>query len=93
MESQWRNRANQNSSSFFEQCFNCNRYGHKSNECKSMVNRRNIDPMLVEDLDILLINAGQGEIKVILGLIRETTLFVVLATNLVTLQNFAEARI
>lgn len=49
--------------------------------------------MLVEDLDILLINVGQEEIKVILDLIRETTMFAMLATNLVTLLNSTEARI
>lgn len=47
----------------------------------------------MEDLDILLTNIGQGDIKVILGLIRETTLFSMLATNLVILQNTVEARI
>lgn len=49
--------------------------------------------MLVKDLDIFLTNADLEEIKVISNIIREMALFSMLAKNLVTLQNFVEARI
>lgn len=48
--------------------------------------------MLEGDLDILLKNADQGEIKIISELIRERTLLSMLATKPVTLQNIVEAK-
>lgn len=48
--------------------------------------------MLMEDSEILLTNVDQDEINVILGPIKKTTLFSMLATNPVILQNIIEAK-
>lgn len=93
METQCRNRDNQSNSSFSGQCFNYNKYGHKSVECRSMVNRRNVSCYSCGKFGHI---ANQWRFKgnqSNLGLIRETTPFVMLATNLVILQNIVEARI
>lgn len=91
MATQCKNRANQ-STTFFDQCFNYNKYGHKSVECRSMVNRKNVRCYACGRFghfsNQCRSKGNQGNFR----LIRETTLFVMLATNAIILQNTVEAR-